>query len=39
MVNKMRSDVTKISLAMSLRVPQEEALAVLDKISSNFVFI
>ncbi len=31
----MRSDVTKISLAMSLRIPQEEALAVLDKITSN----
>lgn len=31
----MRSDVTKISLAMSLRTPQEEALNVLDKISSN----
>lgn len=31
----MRSDVIKISLAMSLRTPQEEALAVLDKISSN----
>lgn len=31
----MRSDVTKISLAMSLRSPQEEALNVLDKISSN----
>lgn len=31
----MRMDVTKISLAMSLRDPQEEALAILDKISSN----
>ena len=31
----MRSDVVKISLNMSLREPQSEALSVLDKITSN----
>ncbi len=35
----MWSDVKKISLAMSLRTPQEEALSVLDKINSSCDFL